>query len=242
MDHLRIYNTLDSTNKEAQRLLAGGPVENGTSLLAREQTDGRGQLGRKWFADSGSHLAMSIILVPHNLAVAELPLIGMKTSLGITRALQHLDPSLQPQIKWPNDIYLQGKKLCGILIENSLAGSLVQHIIIGIGMNVNERIFPEEIPNAVSLFMITGQQNDLYQIAQLVRHHVIDTVDTPDLYWKQEYDALLYAKNEEREFLYEGNPIKGKILGVDEQGRILLGFGGGMTRSFYSHEIKWLMP
>ena len=242
MDHLRIYNTLDSTNKEAQRLLAGGPVENGTSLLAKEQTEGRGQLGRKWFADSGSHLAMSIILVPHSLPVSELPLIGMKTSLGITRALHQLDSSLVPQIKWPNDIYLNGKKLCGILIENALSGNTIQHIIIGIGMNVNERIFPEEIPNAVSLYMITGEQNDLYQIAQLVRHHVIESVDTPDLYWKQEYDELLYAKNEEREFLYEGNTIQGKILGVDEQGRILLGFGGGLTRSFYSHEIKWLMP
>jgi len=242
MDHLRIYNTLDSTNKEAQRLLIGGPVENGTSLMAREQTDGRGQLGRKWFADSGSHLAMSIILVPHHLAVSELPLIGMKTSLGIAKALMQLDFTLAPQIKWPNDIYLQGKKLCGILIENALAGNTVQHIIIGIGMNVNERIFPEEIPNPVSLFMITGQQNDLYEMAQLIRQHVIETVDTPDLYWKQEYDELLYAKNEEREFLYEGNTIKAKILGVDEQGRILLGFGGGLTRSFYSHEIKWLMP
>jgi BirA family biotin operon repressor/biotin-[acetyl-CoA-carboxylase] ligase len=77
MDHLRIYNTLDSTNKEAQRLLAGGPVENGTSLLAGEQTDGRGQLGRKWFADRGSHLAMSIILVLITFQ-PQLPLIGSK--------------------------------------------------------------------------------------------------------------------------------------------------------------------
>jgi len=78
MDHLKIYNSLDSTNKEAQRLLASGPVENGTSLMAREQTEGKGQFGRSWFADAGSHLAMSIILTPQNLSVAELPLVGMK--------------------------------------------------------------------------------------------------------------------------------------------------------------------
>ena len=242
MDHLKIYNSLDSTNKEAQRLLAAGPVENGTSLMAKEQTEGKGQFGRSWFADAGSHLAMSIILTPQNLSVSELPLVGMKTSLGIVRALKQLDPNLEPLIKWPNDIYLQGKKLCGVLIENGLSGNKVQHIIIGIGMNVNERIFPDSIPNPVSLFMITGEQNDLYQMAQLVRHHVMETVDIPDLYWKQEYDEHLYGRNEEKEFYYEGNTMKAQLLGVDEQGRILLGFGGGLTRSFYSHEIKWLQP
>jgi BirA family transcriptional regulator, biotin operon repressor / biotin---[acetyl-CoA-carboxylase] ligase len=241
MDHLRIYNTVDSTNKEAQRLLAAGQVANGTCLLAKEQTEGKGQFGRAWHADAGSHLAMSIILTPQNLTASELPLIGMKSSLGIVRALRQLDPNLDPQIKWPNDIYLEGKKLCGILIENALAGNKVQHIIIGIGMNVNERIFPEDLPNPISLFMVTGEQNDLYQMAQLIRMQVIETVDIPDLYWKQEYDSHLFGLNQENEFDYQGGKIKAMMLGVDEQGRILLGFGGGHTRSFFSHEIKWLI-
>ena len=241
MDHLRIYNSLDSTNQEAQRLLASGPVENGTCLLAKEQTAGKGQLGRTWHADSGNHLAMSIILTPQNLSASELPQIGMKTSLGIVRALKQLDPNLNPLIKWPNDIYLQGKKLCGILIENALAGNKVQHIIIGIGMNVNERIFPEDLPNPISLFMVTGEQVELYQVAQLIRMQVIETVDIPDLYWKQEYDSYIYGMNKENEFDYQGGKIKATMLGVDEQGRILLGFGGGLTRSFFSHEIKWLV-
>ncbi len=241
MDHLRIYNTLDSTNKEAHRLLDAGQVINGTCLLTKEQTEGKGQFGRSWYADAGSHLAMSIILTPQHLSAIELPLIGMKTSLGIVRALKQLDLNLEPLIKWPNDIYLQGKKLCGILLENALAGNKVQHIIIGIGMNINERILPEEIPNAISLFMVTGERQDLYQMAQLIRTHVLETVDIPDLYWKQEYDTLIFGLNQENEFEYEGNKIKGKVLGVDEQGRLLLGFDGGLTRSFFSHEIKWLI-
>lgn len=241
MDHLRIYNTLDSTNKEAQRLLAAGPILNGTCLLAKEQTEGKGQFGRLWHADAGSHLAMSIILTPQNLFASELSQIGMKTSLGIVRALKQLDPNLDPLIKWPNDIYLLGKKLSGILIENSLAGNKVQHIIIGIGMNVNERIFPEDLSNPISLFMVTGEQNDLYQMAQLIRMQVIETVDISDLYWKQEYDSHVYGMNEEKVFDYQGSKIKATVLGVDEQGRILLGFGGGLTRSFFTHEIKWLI-
>jgi len=241
MDHLRIYNTLDSTNKEAQRLLAAGPVENGTCLLTKEQTEGKGQFGRTWHADAGSHLAMTIILTPQNLLASELPTVGMKTSLGIVRALRQLDPDLSPLIKWPNDIYLQGKKLCGILIENALAGNKVQHIIIGIGMNVNERIFPDDIPNAISLFMATGMQVDLYQMASFIRMQVIETVDISDLYWKQDYDSMVYGLNAENEFEYQGNKMRGTVLGVDEQGRLLLGFGGGLTRSFFSHELKWLI-
>jgi BirA family transcriptional regulator, biotin operon repressor / biotin---[acetyl-CoA-carboxylase] ligase len=241
MDHLRIYNTLDSTNKEAQRLLATGPVLNGTCLLTKEQTEGKGQYGRSWHADAGSHLAMSIILTPQNLSASELPLISMKTSLGIVRGLRQLDPNLNPLIKWPNDIYLQGKKLCGILIENALAGNKVQHIIIGIGMNVNERIFPSDLPNPVSLFTVTGELHDLYQMAQLIRMHVLETVDISDLYWKQEYDSSLFGLHNDHEFDYQGGKIKGTVLGVDEQGRILLGFEGGLTRSFFTHELKWLI-
>ena len=106
MEHLRIYNTLDSTNLEARRLLASGPVVNGLTILTKQQTAGLGQYGRKWIAEEENHLAMSIILIPHGLPASELPLVGMKTNLGIVMALKKLDAELNPKIKWPNDIYL----------------------------------------------------------------------------------------------------------------------------------------
>jgi len=242
MDHLLIYNTLDSTNSEAQRLLAAGTVVNGTSLLAKEQTEGKGQLGRSWYADAGSHLAMSVILIPQNLTAIELPLTGMKVSLGIVRALKQLDVNLDPQIKWPNDIYVNEKKLAGILLENALAGNKIQHIIIGIGMNVNERIFPDDLPNPISLFMATGQQYDLYEMAQLIRMHVMETVENCDLYWKQEYDECIFGRHSIRKFDRLGQQIEGIVMGVDEQGRILLKIKDGSIQSFFSHEIKWILP
>jgi BirA family biotin operon repressor/biotin-[acetyl-CoA-carboxylase] ligase len=99
---------------------------------------------------------MSIIYVPDSLPIAALPTLSMKISLGIVNALTSIDPTIQPLIKWPNDIYASGKKLCGILIENALSGGKVQHSVIGIGMNVNEEEFPSTISNAISLYQLTG--------------------------------------------------------------------------------------
>jgi BirA family biotin operon repressor/biotin-[acetyl-CoA-carboxylase] ligase len=184
---------------------------------------------------------MSIILTPHGLPVSELPLVGMKTNLGIVMALKKLDAELNPKIKWPNDIYLQDKKLCGILIENAIAGNKVQHIIIGIGINVNERQFPQDLPKATSIFIATGIKHDLYEVASVIRHYVIDMVDVSDLYWKQTYDASLFGLEKEYAFEKEGEIIHAKVKGVDEQGRIQLSPGNEQIESYYSHEIKWIL-
>ena len=101
MDYFKIYDTLDSTNKEAQRLLAQGAGINGLTLFARHQTDGRGQLSRVWISGPGSHVAMSIIHLPEHLPISTLPTLSMKISLGIVNALTSIDPSIQPLIKWP---------------------------------------------------------------------------------------------------------------------------------------------
>ena len=143
MEHFRIFETLDSTNKEAHRLLASGQDLHGTAILTLQQTEGRGQYGRSWWAEPGSHLAMSVILQPGSMLPSQLPQLSMKTSLAVVRCLKTLDPKLNPLIKWPNDIYIGDQKIAGILIENSISSTKVQHCIIGIGLNVNEKKFPQ---------------------------------------------------------------------------------------------------
>ncbi|HJW30535.1 MAG TPA: hypothetical protein VJ508_14985, partial [Saprospiraceae bacterium] len=134
--------------------------------------------------------------------------------------------------------YAGDKKLCGILIENAIAGTKIQHIFVGIGMNVNERNFSPDLPNPVSLYQITGQEHDLYQMASLIRHHVMEMVDIPDLYWKEDFDDHLYGLHQAFEFNHEGKMIRGTVEGVDEQGRLVLGLGD-QKGLFYAHEIKW---
>ena len=241
MEYLKIYNVLDSTNKEAHRLLANGPILNGLTLVARQQTEGRGQMGRIWIAEPDTHLAMTIIYQPAHLTPDKLPTLGMKISLGITRALQSIEPTLRPRIKWPNDIYTGQKKLCGILIENALAGSKVQHSIIGIGINVNEDHFPPEIPNAVSLHILTGLKYNPDDIAISVRKHVLDILDDESSSWKNEYDQYVFGKEHTFPFVSGNTTFEAIVYGISMEGHLLLQTADGQIRSFASHEVKWVI-
>ena len=241
MDYLKIYNILDSTNKEAHRLLAQGPVLNGLTLLANHQTEGRGQLGRTWISAPGHHLAMTVIYYPSGLNPSELPTLGMKISLGIVRALEELDASIYPLIKWPNDIYAQGKKICGILIENALSGSSVQQCVIGIGMNINENHFPEEIPNAISLRMLTGIRHDVPTIALRIRDHVLSILDNEPSHWKAEYDEHIFGKGNRFRFISNADSFEAEVKGISLGGHLELILDDGKIKSFASHEVKWVV-
>jgi len=241
MDNLKIYNILDSTNKEAHRLLAEGRVENGLTLLARHQTDGRGQLGRTWISEPDTHLAMTIIHQPARMSPSELPTLGMKVSLAIVKALKDLDPQINPLIKWPNDIYVDGKKLSGILIENSLSGSSVQHSIIGIGMNINESSFPPEIPNATSLLLITSQVCNILNVAELVRKQVLSILQSSPPNWKEIYDEYIFGK--EKRNLFESNQDRfyACVEGVSLEGALILRIDTVEVRTYLSHQVKWIV-
>lgn len=241
MDYLKIYNTLDSTNKEAHRLLAQGTVLNGLTILANHQTEGRGQMGRAWISEPGSHLAMTVIYYPARLNPSELPTLGMKISLGIVNALEQLDASIHPLIKWPNDIYADGKKLCGLLIENALSGSSVQHSVIGIGMNINENHFPAEIPNAISLFKLTGTTHDIPAIALRIREHVLSILDNEPPQWKAEYDEHIFGKENRFWFISNADSFEAEVVGVSLRGHLELKMDNEEIKSFASHEVKWVI-
>src|SRR4030095_11748250 len=215
MEHFRIYNTIDSTNREAGRLLASGENLHGTAVLAHHQTDGRGQYGRSWHSAPESHLSMSVILQPEALLLGDLPLLSMKSSLAVVRTIKTIEPILTPVIKWPNDIYINDLKVAGILIENSISATKVQHSIIGAGMNVNEKSFPKDIPNAVSLFILTGKEFNILTIADQLRTQLLRIVDESIEKWKPEYDLLIYGLGKQFEFELERKKVKAKIIGVD---------------------------
>lgn len=240
MEEFRIYDTIDSTNKEAHRLLASGQKLHGNALIALHQTEGRGQYGRTWISEPGNHLAMSIILQPVQMPLKDLSLLSLKTSTAVARTLQHLEPSLHPLIKWPNDIYIDKFKLAGILIENSISSSKVQHSVIGIGMNVNESTFPPDLPNPVSLFQLTGKKYEIFNIAKKMREEVMKVLDESFQTWKTEYDQMIYSLGVQNEFEINGIRVKATITGVDEDGRLKVSLDGQESKSYFSHEIKWL--
>jgi BirA family biotin operon repressor/biotin-[acetyl-CoA-carboxylase] ligase len=189
----------------------------------------------------GMHMALSIIIQPDNMTASQLPILSMKTSLGLVRILKQANNALHPLIKWPNDIYANGKKIAGILIENSLSSSKVQHCIIGIGMNVNEPDFPDDLPNATSLFMLTKKKYDIKKLAEEVRLAVMQILNEKSEMWKSEYDGFMYGSGQIMSFEEKGELVSARVLGVDFEGRIILEKEDGIRKSYFAHEIKWLI-
>jgi BirA family biotin operon repressor/biotin-[acetyl-CoA-carboxylase] ligase len=141
------YPSLTSTMGVAKREAQQGAVE-GTIIIADEQTAGKGRMKRLWLSPRGS-IALSVILYPE---VAYLPSLVMLASLAVVHSIEAVT-GLKAQVKWPNDVLINSKKVCGILVESKLRGNIVDYAILGIGVNVNLRLadFPEILPIATSL-------------------------------------------------------------------------------------------
>jgi BirA family biotin operon repressor/biotin-[acetyl-CoA-carboxylase] ligase len=158
---LYYYHQLPTTMETARELAKKGAAE-GTAVIAGTQTTGRGRLARTWLSPEGS-LAMSVMLKP---ALKNLPQLVMIASLAVVRAIKQVT-GLESHIKWPNDIMLKGKKVCGILIENEVKGGRVNFAVIGIGINVNfnPQDFPEIADIAISLSHEAGTEISFVELA-----------------------------------------------------------------------------
>ena len=155
--HILWLETADSTNSELRRRISG--LDNLSIVATREQTAGRGQGTHTWFSTPGRNLTFSILYRFGGacaLAASDAILITQVTTLAIRDYL--LGHGVRARIKWPNDIWVEDRKICGILIENTLEGGMVRESIVGIGLNLNETGWPPELPNPVSLRELTGQE------------------------------------------------------------------------------------
>jgi len=154
------YSSLTSTMEVARREAQRGAVE-GTVIIAGEQTAGRGRIRRIWLSPKGN-IALSIVLYP---SIFYLPSLIMLASLAVVYSIESVT-GLKPQLKWPNDVLIGGRKVCGILIESDVKGGRVGYAIIGIGINVNLRLadFPEFSPVATSLSDELGREVPLIEV------------------------------------------------------------------------------
>ena len=148
------YPSLTSTMEMAKQEAQQGAVE-GTVIIADEQTAGKGRIKRVWLSPKGN-IALSVILYP---SVAYLPSLIMLACLAVVHSIE-AGTGLKSQLKWPNDVLINGKKVCGVLIESNVRGDTVDYAIIGIGINVNLRLydFPEIQPTATSLSDELGRE------------------------------------------------------------------------------------
>ncbi|HXG22466.1 MAG TPA: biotin--[acetyl-CoA-carboxylase] ligase [Methylomirabilota bacterium] len=154
---LHFFPSIDSTNTHAARLAREGATE-GTAVIADEQTGGKGRLGRSWVSPPGVNLHLSLILRPP-LATTLVPQINLLAAIAVANAIRDVS-SLSPAIKWPNDVLLQGKKVCGILAEMQTETGTLRSVVLGIGVNVNAPLsaFPPELHDKASSLFLTGGQ------------------------------------------------------------------------------------
>ena len=152
---LHHFYKIGSTNTAAMAAAADGAPQ-GTVFLAEEQTSGRGRGANSWQSPRSTGIYCSAILRPP-LPPSEVLVLSLATGLAVQAAIQQVDARVQPDLKWPNDVLIDGKKVCGILTEMNAEATRVRYVVVGIGINVNQASFPKEL-QATSLRSLTGSE------------------------------------------------------------------------------------
>ena len=219
------YDTIDSTNAQAKRLAEEG-YGNGTLIVANHQEAGRGRRGRSWESPAGTTISMSLLLKP-DINPNNASMITLVAALAVSKAITQLT-GLPAGIKWPNDVVMNGKKVCGILTEMSAQFDYVNHIVVGIGINVNTESFPEEIQEiAASLRLQTGKMVSRAELIELVWEYFEEYYEvylqTQDLYnLVKEYNARLVNMNQKVKVLDPKEPFEGTARGITARGELMV--------------------
>ena len=236
-------NATNSTNTYLKNLLKEKQVKDLSCIWALSQTQGRGQQGAKWISEPGKNLTFSILKKFENLSSEYHFLLNMEVSLAIFRALKKLYiPDLA--VKWANDILSSKKKICGILIENTLHKEQISASIIGIGVNVNQ-VFFNDLPNVSSLQKIMGHPFDLEEVLLLICQELEVSLKSlsPTRFetMLDEYRTHLFRKDKPSTFEYpNGERFMGYIRGVSHNGQLQVEQEDALMSSFSLKEIKLL--
>lgn len=234
---------VESTNNYANHLVLSKAADDGTVVLAQHQKKGRGQLGNSWESEHGKNLLASFILFPKSLTAANQFYLSKIISLAIIDFLKTETTVIS--IKWPNDIYVQNKKVAGILIENSAKGRLISSAIIGVGMNLNQEKFVSNAPNPVSLKQITGNDYDIEEVARQIWEYLnvwyakIQEGDFNKI--DSAYFNQLFRVNEWALFAKQGESFEAKIIGIGEFGKLMLEDRNGYISEYMFKEVEFVI-
>ena len=237
--HKIILSDVDSTNNFAAKLMNEGLCGHGSVIMAENQSNGRGQQGAIWQSEPKLNLLFSIILCSEQLSKLKPIHINWLVSLCLVDALKQYD--ISACIKWPNDIMIGEKKIAGMLIENKFHGSQLKQSIVGVGLNVNQVSF--EISKATSMKLQTGIE---YIVEELLNAFVFNFRKKEYMLSISHYNGLknsylghLFGLNKQRYFKNESGEFEGKIIGVDDSGKLLIELNG-KQKSFQNKEIQFL--
>lgn len=237
---MRGFGSVDSTNTVATAWAAEDAPE-GSVVYAEFQTAGRGRMGRTWSATPGKNLTFSVILRP-NLAPDQFGLIPLTAALAVAEAADEFTAPVSAEIKWPNDLLLEGRKCCGMLLESSTTGPSPRTVILGIGLNVNQVDFPPELADHVtSLLLATGRMADRAALfasilLQLERYYTRLPHDAANI--RAAFTARLSRLGRPVTFrlTHASETVEGILEGVTDTGALVIRTQTG-ARIFHAGEI-----
>lgn len=235
-------DTINSTNSYLRELAIHQDVDNFTVVSAKHQSEGKGQIDKKWITEPNKNLTFSI-LIKEKYQIQHKKYINIAVSLALhdwftQKKINNLS------IKWPNDIMAGSKKLSGILIETMIRGSKIYHTVIGIGINVNQQQFSSEIKSASSLLLETSKTYDLdlllLEILPIIQNRIQDFLSGKFKELEEAYSKLLYRKDIPSNFVdNQGNRFAGSITGISQDGNLLISTENGSVREFGIKEVAF---
>lgn len=235
--------SIDSTNEYALSLLSKSKPAEGTVISTSNQRAGRGQIGSSWESEPNKNVALSIILYPDSLHATRQFLLNQAISLAVFDLVENYFPG-EVKIKWPNDIYINDKKVAGILIQNAISGSYLRSSVIGIGININQEIFTSGAPNPTSFKLEKGtdfQINPIIpQLCHFVESRYLKLKSQKAVPLQSTYLECLYRFQTTSYFARpDGSTFKGRIIGIAESGKLEVDVVG-KTELFGLKEIRFL--
>ena len=234
---------INSTSSYLRMMCESEKLEEFTTIVAKHQSAGRGQRGNSWESEAGKNLLFSFVLHPLFLQARNQFLLSQIVSLAIKEELDTYATDFS--IKWPNDIYWNEKKICGILIENDLYGENIGQSIAGIGINLNQSTFISNAPNPVSLNQITGEEYEIPEILnnilirvreyyKMLKENDISTIN-------DHYKNSIFRKEGFHRYMDTNGEFIAEITDIETDGKLILNDENGDMRSYAFKEVQFLL-
>ena len=239
---IRLQKT-DSTNNYLHALARPEQLGEGSVVWAEFQTAGRGQIGNSWESAEGENLTFSVVLYPTFLLANRQFLISQITALSVKQTLDRYVDDIT--VKWPNDIYWRDRKICGMLIENDLAGQFIYSSILGIGININQKEFKSNAPNPVSLYQIIGKRTDrekfLQEFLERLYANYLLLLQEKEVLIQEAYRQSLYRR--EGFHLYEdaNGRFEASIEEIEPSGYLHLRLRDNTIRRYEFKEVRFVI-
>lgn len=234
------YDSVSSTNDVARELAASG-ADEGLCVIAREQTAGRGRQGRLWSSPPGEGLYLSLVLRPQ-LKAADSAIVTLAAAVGLAETFK-LDFDVPADIKWPNDVLVSDRKICGILVESAIQNDQLQYAVMGIGVNIGQRSFAGDIgTSATSLLLETRRQIDPEDFARPMLERLerwYRTVIThPEQVIERWEQLSSYARRRRVAVESPEGAVEGSTRGLTSRGALILEMDNGEIREVVSGEVR----